>query len=210
MFCLAEKAPDAPDDDTSPLAAGRHVAQTSRSRSRRNGNKDTRDASQLPVAGGAAEFEDFRPQPKAACVAPVADASHASHPVASVSAAEAPSAPAIILLSILCVLLLEVPAWMVLRHPIDPPGVGITSHQRRRHLGDGLRFRVTVYSDRKVRQTVRLHSLLCPFFRELRRMSQHGSWHVMLLSLLCLFFRQVPRSGQRSFCGCCGMCPMRH
>jgi hypothetical protein len=99
--------------------------------------------------------------------------------------------PAIIVLSILCVLLLEVPAWMVLRHPIDPQGVGITSHQRRRHLGDGLRFQVTVYSDRKVRLTVNLHSLLCPFFRELRRMSQHGSWHVMLLSLLCPFFLLV-------------------
>ena len=118
--------------------------------------------------------------------------------------------PAVILLSILCVLLLGVPAWMVLRHPIDPPGVGITSHQRRRHLGYGLRFQVTVYSDMKVRQTVRLHSLLRLFFRELRRMGQHGSLHVMLLSLLCLFFRQVPRSGQSSFCGCCGLCPMRH
>ena len=60
--------------------------------------------------------------------------------------------PAIILLSILCVLLLEVPAWMVLRHLIDPQGTGITSHQRRRHLGDGLRFLVTVYSDREVRR----------------------------------------------------------
>ena len=108
LFCDAPKAPDAPDDDSSSLAvainfaaqlpgrvaAGRHVAQTSRSRSRRNANKDPRDASQLPAAGGAAAFEYCRPQPKAACVAPVAGARHASHPVASVSAAEAPSAPA--------------------------------------------------------------------------------------------------------------------